>query len=179
MTSSTTSSMSASTHWRNGSTNDYSTAYTWIYANLTVDVAAATGNFFSVDEGVTGQAGFYIETKGVNPAQGVTATVELTPPLRLLSITFDNGPSGWTCALLTPQRGRCTGSFTGGSLATDRFAVAKYTFVSDTAGDGQATVTASAVDDGDPTNNVAQLTLPIKPFIDVGINASNASRPLI
>ena len=68
----------------------------WVYGNLTIDVAAAVGNFFGTDEGVSREAGFNVETKGVNPAQNVTATIELAPPLRLLSIRFSDGPPGWT-----------------------------------------------------------------------------------
>ncbi len=147
-------------------------AHTWVYANLTIDVAANMGGFFGTDEGVTGEAGFSVETKGVNPAQNVTATIELAPPLRLLSLRYSDGPSGWTCELLTAQRGRCTGSFPGGDQVNQRFATVWYTFVSDTAVNGQATLTVDAASDGDPTNNVAQVTLQVRPYIDIAVSAA-------
>jgi hypothetical protein len=176
MTQIAPSFMSASTRWTGPAGNEFSSVYTQIYANLNVDVAAALGNNFGVFEGQTGEAGFSVETKGVDPAQTVTATIDLAPPLRLLTLTYSNGPTGWTCVVLTAQRGRCTGSFAGGSLFTDTFAVARYTYVSDTAVDGQATLTVAAPGDGDATNNVAQTTLQIRPSIDIGISNPTTNR---
>jgi hypothetical protein len=179
MTSTFPSFMYASARWNEGAISAYSSTFTWVYANVTVDVAANLGNSFGVDEGVIGEAGFNVETKGVDPGQNVTATIELAPPLRLLSIRYSNGPTGWNCEVLSPQRARCTGSFPGGNLHTDRFAVAWYTFSSDTAGDHQATLTVDAANDGNSTNNVATMTLPVRPYIDVAINGPNPPRLVI
>lgn len=178
MTSPITSSISASTRWSGGPFNEYSGAYTWVYANLTVDVAVSAGGSFVLED-QTGEGGFNVETKGVDPAQGIIATIELTPPLRFLSLAYFSGPSGWTCTLLTEQRGRCTGSFAGGDSFPDRFAGVRYTFVSPTAGDGLATITVSAIDDGDPTNNVVQAPMQVRPYIDVAISAPNPARLLV
>ncbi|HEV7609851.1 MAG TPA: zinc-dependent metalloprotease family protein [Steroidobacteraceae bacterium] len=172
MTSVFPSFMFASTRWSNGATNAFSSVYVSVYANVTVDASATMGSLLgSIDEGVTGLTGFVIETKGVNPAQNVTATLDLAAPLRLLSLKFDNGVPGWTCALLTPQRGRCTGSFPGGASYSQTHATMIYTFVSDTAVNGQATVTVEAAGDGNMTNNVAQASLLVAPYVDVGISA--------
>ncbi len=179
MTSSFPSFMNGSSRWGGGPFNEFSSVTTWVYANVTVDVSANVGNSFGVDEDVIGEAGFTVETKGVDPAQNVTATVELAPPLRLLSISFYYGPAGWTCEILSAQRGRCTGSFPGGSRVPERFATANYRFSSDTAGDHQATVTVNADNDGDSTNDVATMTLPVRPYIDIAITGPNPPRLLV
>ena len=161
MTGNATSSVTASTRWTHGSGYAFSSVYTRIYANLTVDVAATASNAFPVDEDAVGSAAFSIETKGVDPAQNVTATIELAAPARLESLVVSNGPAGWTCTLLTAQRGRCTGSFNGGPRYDDRRAVLQFTYVSVTAGDHLATAAVNAANDGDPSNNAAQLTLQV------------------
>ena len=180
MTASASSFMFGASRWGNWTGDEFSNAYTNVYGNLMIDVAASTSNFFPIDEGVTGSAAFTVRTVGVNPAQNAVGTVEVAPPMRLLSLApYNDRPTGWTCELLTAQRGRCTGSFPGGTRFDDTNAVMRFTFVSDAAGDGMATVTVGATNDGNATNNVAQLTLPILPFIDIGISGQNQSRVLI
>jgi hypothetical protein len=179
MTSTFPSFMSASTRWGGWTGNEYSSVFTHVYANVAIDVAAIAGNSFGVDEGVTSEVGFGVETRGINPAQNVTATFDVALPLQLVSVRFSDGPTGWTCAVLTPQRARCSGSFPGGNFYNLNHAVAWVTFVSDTAGQGQATVTVTTTGDGDPTNDVATAPLTIRPYIDVSITAPNDSRLLM
>ncbi|MEJ0085109.1 MAG: M12 family metallo-peptidase [Pseudomonadota bacterium] len=174
-----TSTLYASARWANGADIAYSGVFTWVYASLAVDVAAVVGNSFGVVEGAIASSAFQVVSEGVNPAQNVTATIELAAPLRLLTLGFNNGPSGWTCALLTSQRGRCTGSFPGGALSNQISATMGFTFVSDTAVDGDATITVTATDDGDPTNNVAHATLQVRPIVDIGISGPLAARMLL
>ena len=177
MTSPMTSTVHASTRWTEGAGYAWSNARTWVYANLTVDVAANPGGGgAAIDEDQTGESGFSVETKGVDPAQNVTATIELAPPARLLTLRYNSGPTGWTCTVLSEQRGRCTGSFHGGSLFTDRFAEMRYTWASGTAGQHVATLTVNATNDGDPSNNTGQIIMPVRPFVDMGITGPTAER---
>jgi hypothetical protein len=178
-TSSFPTFMNGSTRWDDVPFPSFSGAYTQVYSNVTVDVAAGLGSNFGVDEDEIGGGGFNIETKGVDPAQNVTATIELAPPLRLLTIGPYNGPAGWTCAVETEQRGRCTGSFPGGPLWSDRIAVMQYTYVSATAGDHATKLTVSATNDGDASNNVANSSLLVRPLIDIAIVAPNPDRNLL
>ena len=105
------------TRWTGGSVQANTRTHSrYVYANLTIDVAADTGNFFTIDEGETGQAGFSVETKGVNPAQNATATIELAPPFRLLILSLQNdGPPGWTLrSALRHSADAAPGRSTGG-----------------------------------------------------------------
>jgi hypothetical protein len=175
-----TSSASATTHYNGGAGTPiaFSSVNTWIYANLTIDVGPNAANTYPVDEGLTGQARFGIETMGIEKAQDVTATIELAPPMRLLSLAPDDTQAGWTCVLLTPQSGRCTGSFPLGGFPNEVVNMS-YTFMSDMAGNGEGTITANAAGDGDPTNNVAHVTMPIRPFLDVAVTGSTQGRTLV
>ncbi|HET9865547.1 MAG TPA: zinc-dependent metalloprotease family protein [Steroidobacteraceae bacterium] len=155
--------------------------FTNIYANYEIDVVASASANFGVDEGVTGDAALIISTTGIEPAQNVTGTIELPAPMRLQSIEMSGGgPLGWTCELLTTQRGHCTGSFTpDANQYLNSVAVIAYTFVSDVAGDYQATLTAEVTGDGNADNNVVQAPLQVRPFLDVGINGPQQERLLL
>ena len=101
------------------------------------------------------------------PAQNVTATIEFPPPLRLLShhlqqTDLRDGPV--RCSL---RSAALHGVVYDGNLQNQRTAWHGYTFVSDTAVMGNATITVSTANDGDPTNNVAKMALPVRPYLDI------------
>jgi hypothetical protein len=174
------SSLYGSVRWGVAPGYQFSGVFTSVYANFQTDVAADASSNFGIDEGRTGNAALIVYTRGIIPAQNATGTIEVPAPMRLLSIEVSNGPSGWTCELLTPQRARCTGSFpSSGNQYIDSMAVLAYSFTSDTAGDYQATITVDVSGDGDLTNNVVQPTLQVRPYLDVGINASNLERMVL
>jgi hypothetical protein len=171
------SSLYGSVRWGDAPNYQFQGVFTSVYANFETDVAASASNNFGIDEGRTGSSALIVETLGIIPAQNATGTVEVPAPMRLLSIEVSNAPPGWTCELLTPQRGRCTGSFpSNGNQYLNSMALLTYSFTSDIAGEYQATISADVSGDGDPANNVVQSTLEVRPYLDVGIDASNQER---
>jgi hypothetical protein len=176
-----TSFLYGSVRWGVDPDYRFSGVFTNIYANYEIDVAAGASANFGVDEGATGNAALIIQTLGIIPAQNVTGTIELPAPMRLLSIDISSGgPPGWTCELLTTQRGRCTGSFPAdANQYLYSTAVIGYSFVSDVAGDYQATLTVDVNGDGDSTNDLLQAPLQVRPFLDVGIDGPLQDRLLL
>jgi hypothetical protein len=145
---------------------------TLIYSALQVDaVAQSNGPLYPVAEGELGGGGFHVESRGIDPAQNVVATFEVPAAVRLAHVIADGTTDPWQCTLETPQRGRCTGSFVN---ATSLWA--SFNFDSDIPGDYQGTLTISATNDGDTTNNVAQIPIQILPFLDVGVTGPTEAR---
>jgi hypothetical protein len=157
--------MDTSTVWINN-------AVTQIYSNLPIDVVASTLYTTSV-EGQPNNAFAGVESVGLLPAQNVVATLEVPVAVRLTAIGVTNA-NNWTCTLLTPQRGRCTGAFasTGGASIT-------YTYVSDVPGSYKTKLTISADGDGNSANNISESTLNIDPYLDVGIVATETQMQLV
>jgi hypothetical protein len=155
----------AHTVWING-------AMTQIYSNLQIDAIART-LYASAVEGRTsiGYAG--VESVGLQPAQNVVATLEVPAPMQLTSMSVTN-VNTWACTLLTPQRGQCTGAFTGtGGVSIS------YGFSSDVPGDYTAKLTITADGDGDAANNTSESILTVAPFLDAGIATTETSMHLV
>jgi reprolysin (M12B) family zinc metalloprotease/uncharacterized protein DUF11 len=145
---------------------------TLIYSALQVDAVAQNGGpTYPVSEGELGGGGFRVETRGIDRAQNVVATFEVPAAVRLAHVVPDSTTDPWQCTLETPQRGRCTGSFVAASILS-----ASFNFESDIAGDYQGTLTVSATNDGDTTNNVAQIPIQVLSYLDVGVSGPAQSR---
>ena len=157
--------MDAHTVWINN-------AVTQIYSNLPIDVVAST-LYASTVESEPSSAFAGMESVGLQPAQNVVATLEVPAQVRLTAIGVTNA-NNWTCTLLTPQRGRCTGAFatTGGASIT-------YTFVSDVPGKYTSKLTISADGDGNAANNTSESTLTVAPYLDVGITTTETQMQLV
>ena len=147
-------------------------AVTQVYSNLPIDVVASTLYASSV-EGQPGSTFAGMESVGLQPAQNVVATLEVPAAVRLTAMSVTNA-NNWTCTLLTPQRGRCTGAFaaTGGASIT-------YAFVSDVPGNHTTKLTVSADGDGNAANNTSEAILTIEPYLDAGITTSATQMQLV
>ena len=147
-------------------------AATQLYSNLPIDVVAST-LFASSLEGRPSSGFAGMESVGLLPAQNVVATLEVPAAVRLTAMSVTNA-NNWTCTLLTPQRGRCTGAFaaTGGASIT-------YGFVSDVPGNYTANLTISADGDGNAANNTSESILTINPYLDVGITTTETQMQLV
>jgi hypothetical protein len=145
---------------------------TQIFSALRVDAAVLVGQQpYPVPEGELGGGSFRVDTRGVDPAQNVVATFEVPASVRLTRVTANSTADPWQCTLETPQRGRCNGGFAG---ATSLWA--DFNFDSDVPGNYEGTVTISATDDGDASNNVARIPIIIEPFLDVGVTGATQPR---
>jgi len=157
--------MDANTVWINS-------AATEVYSNLPIDVVASTLNAWSV-EGLPSSGFAGMESVGLQPAQNVVATLDVPAEVRLAAMSVTNA-NNWTCTLLTPQRGRCTGAFaaTGGASIS-------YAFVSNVPGDYTAKLTISANGDGNAANNTSESILNIRPYLDAGITTAETQMQLV
>ena len=166
-------SMSPFTRFTDGANEVTYSSHTWIYSGLRVDVFAQINAYSFIDEGQSGSGDIRVSSVGIDPAQNVVATVEVPAPARLTRLTpavpYTSAP--WQCTLLTPQTGRCTGSFATASPGETRYF--DYGFTSDTAMTGTATLTVSATDDADATNNIAQSSFTIRPSYDLGLTTTS------
>ncbi len=147
-------------------------AVTQIYSNLPIDVVASA-LFASSVEGQPGSAFAGVQSVGLQPAQNVVATLEVPAEVQLTAMNITNA-SNWTCTLLAPQRGRCTGAFaaTGGASIT-------YAFISNVPGDHTARLTISADGDANAANNTSESILSVAPYLDLGITTSETQMQLI
>ena len=146
---------------------------TYIYSNLRIDAVAQTGSEPPpISEGELNGGSFRVRTQGVERAQNVVAVFEVPAAVRLERVTAHQTPDPWQCTLETPQRGRCTGSF----LNANDFLWADFIFDSETPGDYQGTLTITATDDGDVSNNVVQIPIRILPFLDVAVTGPTEPR---
>lgn len=147
-------------------------AVTQVYSNLPIDVVASILSA-GVVEGQPASAYAGMESVGLQPAQNVVATLEVPAAVRLTAMSVTNA-NNWTCTLLTPQRGRCTGAFaaTGGVSIT-------YGFVSDVPGDHTMRLTVSADGDGNAANNTSESILTITPYLDVGVTTTETQMQLV
>jgi hypothetical protein len=143
-----------------------------LYSNLPIDAVAST-LYASTVEGQPASAFAGVESVGLQPAQNVVATLDVPVEVRLTAMSVTNANT-WTCALMTPQRGRCTGAFAarGGVSIT-------YSFVSDVPGNHTARLTISADGDGDAANNTSESILAIEPYLDAGITTSETQMQLV
>jgi hypothetical protein len=146
--------------------------HTFIYSNLRVDAVAMTGALpFPVSEGELSGGSFRVQTRGVDRAQNIVAIFEVPTAVRLERVTENQSPDPWQCTLETPQRGRCIGSF-----ATMNDLFADFIFDSEIPGDYQGTLTVTATDDGDASNNILQIPIRILPFLDVAVTGPTQPR---
>jgi hypothetical protein len=143
---------------------------TWIYSNARVDVLALVSGFLRFDEGQSAQGNALVRSVGIDPAQNVVYTIEVPSPAKLTRLALSIAAPGWTCAIVTPQRGRCMGSFEAG--APGATAWLGYVVSSDTAMTGNVTGTVTATDDGDATNDSASAQFEVLPALDAGISSS-------
>jgi hypothetical protein len=163
----------------NGATQEYAWTHTWIYSAFRVDATADLYQFvYVLNEGQAAFTGILVSSPGVDPAQNVVATLDLPAPVRLTRFEMASGaPAGWTCAIVTPQQGRCTGSFASGSL--NAWATIHLEFLSDTPVEGQATLTVAADEDANPDNNVKTATIRVQQYLDVSVTAASFNKTFI
>lgn len=147
-------------------------AVTQLYSNVPIDVVAGT-LYSGTVEGVPASTFASVESVGLQPAQNVVATLEVPAAVQLTAMAVTNA-NNWTCTLVTPQRGRCTGAFsaTGGVSIT-------YSFVSNVPGSYTARLTVTADGDANTANDTSESILLIEPFLDVGIATTETQMQLI
>jgi hypothetical protein len=157
------------TRYMNVTTPMFTSKITWIYVNLRLDAQASFGGVFSILEGQTGTATFDLSSIGIDLAQNVVGTLDVPAPIRLLAIRTTYNPHGFQCAILTPQRARCSGSY---GVVDNEGALTRvqFDFTSDTATVGTAQLALTADDDGNPANDASSATINVNPYIDVGLS---------
>jgi hypothetical protein len=162
------------TTWMSGTMQQYSYAHTWVTSNLRIDAAADFGTVATVSEGQTGFGNFGFQSIGIDAAQNAVVTLDIPAPARLTSLSLMYSPPGWACVIVTPQQGRCSGSFS--NPPGSPYGRAQFEFVSDTPVDAQATLTLTADSDGNAANNTVTAPLRVRPNIDVSVQATASNR---
>ena len=157
--------------YSDGQSDRVASGFAWVYSALQVDVSVGVNRpLGQLSEGEVGSSGIDIRSEGFDPAQNVVVTFEIPAPARLsnLRTTLVN-PSGLQCVLDTPQRGRCTGSFTSPQTG---YTYLSFDYMSDAPVDGVMRVEMTADNDAEPSNNVAEARIRVVPFVDLALTST-------
>jgi len=154
-----------------GLSDVFASGFAWVYSALQVDVSVKMNRPLGVlSEGEIGSSGIDIRSEGLDPAQNVVVTFDVPAPARLLNLsTSIVNPSGLQCVLVTPQRGRCTGSFTSPQTG---YTYVSFDHTSDAPLDGVMRVEMTADNDAEPSNNVAETPIRVVPFVDLALTST-------
>jgi len=166
-----TSGVSGHVRYFDGQGTFNTSAFAWVYSALKIDVSVHLNRpLAQVSEGMTGSSAIDIRSEGIDPAQNVVVNFNIPAPARLsnLSTSLVN-PSGLQCVLITPQSGRCTGSFTS---VQNGYTYMSFDYASDTPVDGVMHVDVTADDDAEPSNNLAEAPIRVVPYVDLALKST-------
>ena len=164
----TSTSLVGSTDYTNGALHANTAKFTFIYVNLRVDAQATIMGIGMSVESQVGTGQFELQSVGIDFAQNVVATLELPDAIRLQALRPIYNPHGFVCTIVTHNQAKCTGSY-GVVGQEGPLTRVQFDFISDVAVSGNATLSLTADNDGNPANDVSTATLTVKPFIDVAI----------